>query len=167
MMDSIAFKVTEDDVTAALKLQFKSRLKGRLSAQIILGGIVVGLAAAVSSEAKVLTVKIIAFASGVLLWAAVASAFFTANYLLLRTKGRRNLAQQKALHGEIAAKWSDAGISFSWKRGFADFSWSDFVAVREDQNVILLLQTDSLFNFIPKRALSSDQSAGIMNHARG
>ncbi|MBP2513717.1 YcxB family protein [Sphingomonas sp. PvP018] len=70
--------------------------------------------------------------------------------------------QQKALHDEVAIQWGDEGISFESGRGSSRFLWGDFIRIAENQKAIVLLQSDALFNFIPKRILSADEVASIM-----
>lgn len=119
----------------------------------------VGLAWSEPAGGKVLT-----FFGGVIIWTFFLGIFFLMNYLFIPRRARRIFLQQKNLHNEVALQWSDGGVSFKSAKGSSNFSWSDFIRIAENRHAIILLQSDALFNFIPKRVLSSDEVASIMAH---
>ncbi|MEQ1954556.1 YcxB family protein [Mesorhizobium sp. CN2-181] len=88
-------------------------------------------------------------------------------HILLPWRVRRIFAQQKSLHDEIHIDWSDEEIAFKSERGYFKFRWNDFVKIAESKEVIILHQSDVMFNFIPKRVLSTDQAASMMSHGAG
>jgi hypothetical protein len=132
-------------------------LKSYVLGSFVFGVIAVGLVWDEPAEAKVVT-----FLGGVLFWSFILSLILGLNYVLLPRRVHRIFLQQKALHDEVRIQWNDEGISFESGRGSSRFLWSDFVRIAENQKAIVLLQSDALFNFIPKRVLSADEVASIM-----
>jgi len=102
--------------------------------------------------------------AGAVFWPLFLSLALLAGYLRLPWQARRTFARQKSLQGDIIVEWSDAGISTKSKHGRSRFAWADFVAIVEGDDAILLRETDTLFTFIPKRVLSDEQAADIMQH---
>ena len=74
------------------------------------------------------------------------------SFMIIRY-ARRTLRQHKALHGRIEWEWSQSGIRIASKLSAYDFDWRYFVEVRSGHDIILLYQTETLFNFLPMRAL--------------
>jgi len=132
-------------------------LKSYVLGSLVFGVIAVGL---VWDEPAV--AKLVTFLGGVLFWTLLLTLILMLNYLLLPRRVRRIFVQQKTLHDEVAIEWNDQSISFTSRRGASRFLWSDFLRVAENQKAIVLLQSDVLFNFIPKRVLSADDVASIM-----
>ena len=167
LVPAISFQPTLEDVLNANRLHFTASLKTRrMRRACLVGGLlgaIAGLAIAWFLDLSMVVMAVIGFAS----WLLFLSLVLLAAYLRLPGQARRTFAQQKSLQGEVAVKWSDAGISMTSDRGHAHFKWEAFVEIVEDRDAILLRQTDMLFNFIPKRALSNEQAASIMRHAAG
>lgn len=128
----------------------------------VVGGFVFGLIAVGLVWNEPAGSKVVTFLGGVLFWTLILSLILTLNYVLLPRRVRRIFVQQKALHDKVSIQWGDEGISFETGRGSSRFLWSDFVRIAENQKAIVLLQSDALFNFIPKRVLSADEVASIM-----
>ena len=130
----------------------------------VVGGFVFGLIAVGFVLDEQAGTKVATFIGGMLFWTLILSLILALNYTILPSRVRRIFMQQKALHDEVAIHWGDDGISFASGRGSSKFLWSDFVRIAENPKAIVLLQSDALFNFIPKRVLSPDEVASIMIH---
>ena len=164
---AISFQPTLEDVFNANRLHFTASLKTRRMRRAWLAGgllgAIAGLAMAWFLGLSMAPMAVVGLAS----WLLFLLSVLLAAYLRLPGQARRTFAQQKSLQGEVAVKWSDAGISMTSGRANAQFKWEDFVEIVEDRDTILLRQTDTAFSFLPKRLLSEEQAASIMRHAAG
>lgn len=102
-----------------------------------------------------------AIAVGAALSAIVVLFIFIINSVMIPRKARRIFAQQKSLHEDIEASWDDTALDLSTPSARSRHEWSDFRKWSEGSNVILLYQSDALFNMLPKRAFSPDGLADI------
>lgn len=102
---------------------------------------------------------------GMALWSLILDSILMVNYLLVPARSRRTFAQQKALHHRVELTWSGQGVSLESAQGRSDFDWRDFVRVEQCRDIILLFQSDYLFNFVPPRALSEEQAADFIRSA--
>ncbi|QXT34755.1 YcxB family protein [Sphingomonas sanguinis] len=153
------------DLIAANRAYFWASLRTRrMLRSYAVGGFIFGLMSVGFAWNEPAGAKVIAFLGGVLLWTFFLGIFLSINYVLLPRRTRRIFAQQKNLHNEVALQWGDGGVSFQSEKGSSKFAWSDFIRIAENRNAIILLQSDALFNFIPKRVLSADDVASIMVH---
>ncbi len=105
-----------------------------------------------------------AFVGGILFWSVFLSIILLNNFLQLPRRIHRIYAQQKALHDLVEVTWTDAEIWMRSSHGNSTFKWSDFLKVYNNEKVVILLQSDALFNFIPVRALSDEQAASIIKY---
>jgi len=163
-MPGVSFQPTEADLIAAYRLHFFDSLgRRRAWTRIVIGAGLFALLSALflQRDFSVILAGII----GAIYWFGLLAIILGLNLLLLPKRFRRIFAQQKSLHGEAHVEWTSEGISFRNVRGHTDLRWSDFVRLVEGRHTILLMQSDALFNFIPKLALSPEESADIM--ARG
>jgi hypothetical protein len=164
-IQTASYEITARDLIAGYRLNFLSALKGRkvwvrcAVLTILLGA---GSAFLFADDLGIAIGALIGVAYGALLL----SVIWLTCFLLLPRRARRIFAQQKALHDPIAIEWSEALITIGSNRGTTTFEWSDFVRSLENHEIILLFQSDAVFNFIPKRALSPEQAASIIAHAR-
>lgn len=77
-------------------------------------------------------------------------------FVLIPRAARKTLAQQKNLQGDMEMAWDDARIVSRGPYGVTDFAWSDYRAWFERDGMVLLYQTDLMFQFAPARAFPSD-----------
>ena len=164
-MPSISFQPTLEDVLAASRLHFTTSLKTKgILRSYLRGGAIcatAGLAVAWFLDLPLVLTALV----GLAYWVLFLSLCLLAAYLRLPRQTRRTFAQQKSLQGNFTIEWSDVGISTTSERGHSQFKWEDFITIVEGRDAIVLRQSDMLFNFIPKRALSDEQAASIMQHA--
>ncbi|MEO7689203.1 MAG: YcxB family protein [Sphingomonas sp.] len=164
LVPAISFQPTLEDVLNANRVHFTASMKTRRMRRAWLVGsllgAIAGLAVAWFLDISMVPMAVVGLAS----WLLFLSSVLLAAYLRVPGQARRAFARQKSLQGEVAVKWSDAGISITSERGHAQFKWEDFVEIVEGPDAILLRQTDTLFSFIPKRLLSEEQAASIVRH---
>lgn len=106
------------------------------------------------------------FGTGALYWAVLLIGIVGTNHLLLPRRSRRTFNQQKALHQETEVTWDANGIAFRSAQGSTQFVWSDFVRIYEGSGAIIFFQSDTLYNFVPKRALADEQAKDLRHHIR-
>jgi hypothetical protein len=164
LMPSISFQPTVEDVIAASRLHFGASFKTRRMLRAYLLGGAISAAAGIGIAWVLDSSMVLTALAGSACWFVFLSVVLLAGYLRVPGQARRTFAQQKSLQGNFTVEWSDAGISTTSERGRSRFEWGDFIAIVEGRDVILLRQTDLLFNFLPKRVLSDEQVASIMRH---
>ncbi len=76
-------------------------------------------------------------------------------------RSRRIFAQQKSLQSEVEASWNEEALDLAAPSGRGKLLWGDFHKWTEGPNVILLYQSDAIFNLFPKRAFSEEALADI------
>jgi len=156
------FQATEADLVAGYRLHFLDSIKRKRALRAF---VVVAVVCALVSTWLLWSDDIgpiVAALVGLVYGFGLLAIILVINFLMLPRRVRRIFAQQKSLHGETHVEWSDAGISFRSAHGHSTLEWSDYVRLVEGRDMILLMQSDALFNFIPKSALTAEQAAGIM-----
>lgn len=167
LMSSISFQPTPEDVLAATRLHYSTSLRSRRMLNAYLLGSAL-CAAAGFALARIFDLSLILIAlGGAVFWPVFLSLVLLAGYLRLPWRARRTFAEQKSLQGEVTVEWSDTGISMKSRYDRLRFAWADFTAIVEGPDTILLRETDTLFTFLPKRALSDEQVASILRYGNG
>jgi len=163
-MSSISFQPTPQDVLAATRLHLSASLRTRRMLNALLLGSTLCAAAGLALAWIFDRSPILSALAGAVFWPLFSSLVLLAGYLRLPWQARRMFAERKSLQGAITVEWSDAGISTKSKYSRSRFAWSDFSAIVEGPDTILLRETDTLFTFLPKRVLSDEQVASIVGH---
>lgn len=78
-------------------------------------------------------------------------------------QARRIFGQQKALHAPITISWNANDIEFEQPHFHGRHAWADFVKWGASADMLLLYQSDMVFNPIPGRALSPEAWADIID----
>ncbi|WP_444884560.1 YcxB family protein [Microbulbifer sp. PSTR4-B] len=98
-------------------------------------------------------------ASGWLLW------YFGYYLVYLRYKCNKIYRQQKSLNLPAQFEWDREGISAINERGVVKIKWSDYVKWRESKRIIMLYQSDLIFNIIPKSSFeNTDQENDFLSN---
>ena len=165
-MRSVSFMPIEADLIAANRLHFWSSLKWKRTVwSYALGALVFALVGTPlvgldSDEGMVLGATL-----GLIFWSLLLTGILAVNYALIPPRSRRAFQQMKALQGQTDIIWSPERIQLQSMQGSTDLDWRDFVRITLGQDVTLLFQSDYLFNFIPTRALSTEQVIDLRNLA--
>lgn len=77
--------------------------------------------------------------------------------VLGRSLGRKALDQQKTLQAPYRFSWTDQGILIESEYGDARMPWGGFRKLRQNQNLMLLYESDRLYRLIPKRCFTQAQ----------
>jgi len=165
-MRTASFTPIEADLIAANRLYFWSSLRWKRTVwSYALGGLVFAFIGALFSEWVNAGEIVLGATSGLTFWLLMLTSILTLNYVLIPIRSRRAFKQMKALQNQTDIDWSPERIKLQSKQGSTDLDWRDFIRIAQGKDVILLLQSDFLFNFIPKRALSDEQAADFVNLA--
>lgn len=161
-MNSITFEPTAEDLLAANRLNFVATLNSRRVARsYALGSLTLGAVVAYAFWAWQLAPIILGAVIGVAYWLVFLSLILLSAYLRLPRQVRRIYGQQKSLHDITTVDWSENAISFTSCRATSKFYWIDFIKIIKGKEIIILLQSDVVMNFIPLRSLSAQQAEDI------
>ncbi|MDV3458889.1 YcxB family protein [Sphingomonas sp. HF-S4] len=76
-------------------------------------------------------------------------------------------AQHHALRDPMRIAWDDSQFTLEGESGSTRLAWGRFVQWAEARGMILLYQTDNLFNLIPEATLSAEQRGEIVAALEG
>lgn len=77
-------------------------------------------------------------------------------FVFLPWKTRRSYRTQKTLHSPFTVELSDEGVRLEALHGQMSMPWKDYHKWKANDKLILLYQSDRLYNPIPRRAFASD-----------
>jgi hypothetical protein len=165
-MRSATFVPVEIDLIAANRLHFWTSLKWRRTVlSYVLGGLIFALIGTLFTQWEDALATITAATLGFLFWSFLLACILAMNYIRIPHRSRRAFRQLKALQSQTQIDWTSERIQLQSAQGSSDFDWRDFVRIVHGRDVILLFQSDDLFNFIPKRAVSDDQASDLVGSA--
>lgn len=161
-----SFIPIEADLIAANRLHFWTSLKWKRAVwSYALGGLVFAFIASLFTEWDGPENILFGATVGLTFWSLLLIGILTINYALIPHRSRRVFQQMKKLASQTEISWSPDSIQLQSEQGSADFDWRDFMQIAQGQDVTLLYQSDYVFNFIPRRALSDKQARDISDLA--
>ena len=89
-------------------------------------------------------------------WLALMAIFTAMSWLGLPRVVRRIYGKQKTLHADCTVSWNEEAMGVVTPKATQHMLWTDFIRWSESKTSIILFQSDHLFNFIPKSALSAE-----------
>ena len=165
-MQSISFVPSESDLIAANRLHFWSSMRWKPTVRsYVLGGLLFAVIGTLFVLEENGWVIVVGAALGFLFWSLLLVAILALNYILIPRRSRHAFRQMKTLQSKTDINWSPERIQLRSAQGSSDFDWRDFVRIAHGRDVILLFQSDYLFNFIPKRAVSEEQATDLVEAA--
>lgn len=85
-----------------------------------------------------------------------------ANYFLfIPISTRRTYRKQKTLHRPYTYSWSETALMVANENGEWRVAWSDYLKWREDARIFIFYQAPRLFNMVPRRVLTPEQTADL------
>jgi hypothetical protein len=78
-------------------------------------------------------------------------------YVLQPNRARKNFAQQKELSLPFEVEFTEAGLNFSNDLGNSTRPWTYFTKWKENEEIMLLYQSNALVTMIPKRLFADPQ----------
>ncbi|WP_417584557.1 YcxB family protein [Pelagibacterium sp.] len=85
-------------------------------------------------------------------------------FIALPYRAKKVFAQQKTLHAPIAASWSEDGFTANTSSMGGTIAWNQYFGWSEDQAVFLIMQSQQLFQMLPKRAMTNQQIEDLRAH---
>lgn len=160
-----AFTLTPEDYAGALQTTLRDQYRKPLSI-VVHAALLLGLVASLA-----LPNPEILGAFPLALIFLVPLIIVPVNYfVLVPGRARKIFKQQKTLHREIDAAWSEAGYG-AQNAPSADplaavTPWGDYARWRENEDIVLFFHSDAMFQMLPKRALDPAQLEDIRACAR-
>lgn len=160
--DHTSFTPTYDDVLAANRLLYRPT-RGRL---ILYGFVmaigVLNLLMSLLLPAGERSSQIgggVALIAAPIVWRVVLSIWILPYY------SRRYYNQAAILRQPFTVSWDEAGLDSRTPRSTSTTPWDAYVGRREDSSTMLFFQTDALFQFLPKHALTAAQIVRLRDMA--
>ena len=151
-----------DDIKQAQRLHFWQFVRSRsgmirIAVSCIRATALFALVVLLVGKGKHVTSLILFFAlaSPFIVMACSAAVIF----LLGKRLARKAFDQQKTLQVPYRVSWTEQGILVESEYGDARMPWGDLRKARQDQNLLLLYESDRLYRLIPKRCLTQAQLA--------
>ena len=141
------YTISESDTVEAARFVALKRLFSRPLLPVFVGLLVIfALLAMIDGQRTYMAIALI-------LVLASPIAFFIVVWWLVPWQAKRHYHQAVALAEEISTDWSDKGIGYASTHGNSRFQWSDYHGWAETANLLILFQSESFYNLVPKRAL--------------
>ena len=149
-MQTISFQSTADDLIAAYRLHFTASLKNFRCLQTLapMGAILTVISMLGTRDKSLVSLASVA-AQGFCLWGVLSGLILLGNWLLVPRRANRIYSQQKVLHDTVEITWTTDDITIMSKRGTVTLPWLDFISAHKNAKVLILLQSELMFNFIP------------------
>lgn len=154
MQDEISYTNTWEDVLAANRLRMKTP-RGRQLAWAVLA--LIGVAEIALGLSHPLGTDTLLIGLGLFSCLAYPTWRLALHYWLLPQISRHYYQQAAVLHEPITVAWGTHGLATQSRMATTSMPWSAYIGRREDDAILLFFQTDVLYQFIPKRALSAEQ----------
>lgn len=154
-MTPVRLILTQEDYVDALELH------ARWSTRRLLTCLAVAAAAIAAGLAVLPAWPVVIFGGvaggvlGLLVCRALSRWFF------LPRLGRRVYMQQKSLHECHDLEWSEEGLSMRNARAHAVTPWDAYLRKKEDDKLVILYQSDLLFQMLPWHALSAEERQSL------
>lgn len=151
---------------AAYRFHFWTSLKWKRTVlSYALGGLVFALIGTLFTDWDSASLVVTGAMLGFVVWSVLLACILAMNYFLIAPRSRRAYRQMKVLRTQTDVRWSSERVQLESAQGSSDLDWRDFVRITHGRDVILLFQSDYLFNFIPKRAVSDEQATDLVKSA--
>ncbi len=157
----VTYTPTVADTLAAYRLHSRP---GRARLVVVAAVMAAGSWVAFSETDRSLGSLLITIAVGIVAYGGMAAGIW---FGVLPWWVRRVYRQQKNLHEAVTLEWDAAGLRARTGRGQAAMAWADYVKRRENEVVLLLYQSDALFQFVPLRVLSGEEAASLAGFVSG
>lgn len=151
------FTLTAEDYANALRLHMRRYWATRWTPKLtVLVIFLIAIAILVTSSSDLWTFAAIA----VMISAAAAPV---ARYFFdLPRQARKVYAQQKTLHQPIDASWTPDAYVTTAEDAASTIGWGEYYGWSADEKVVLLMQSQALFQMLPRRALSESQMSDLL-----
>jgi hypothetical protein len=159
MTGSVTFTPVETDYIAAVRANYLHRLAARrfwVRAALAIACAVAVLAGVVFVFDGDRNAVMVASLSGGIGGAIGLLVCIGIAFAMLPRRTARLFRQQRTIHQRFDYSWTDYGLSFRSDTASGETPWSDFRGWRETGPAFLIYMNDSLFQFLPRRALTPE-----------
>lgn len=160
----ITFRPMLDDYVAAARGNYIRRLVSLktwlgicVGCTVVIGALVILTLQAGESLDSLLPSTAIGAVGGVV----CALLLVALNFLLLPGRVEKLFEQSKSQHQEMSFGWSPEGIFWETVNGSQRLPWSHYHRWRETGSVYLLYLNDTLYQFVPRHILTTEQDADL------
>ncbi|MFN8435349.1 MAG: YcxB family protein [Anaerolineales bacterium] len=84
-------------------------------------------------------------------------------YISIPNQAKKSFAQQKAISLPFEFELTEAGVHISNELGNSNVPWNYFTKWDENEDIIILYQSDSLIHMLPKRFFTKPQELETIN----
>ncbi|NVE93908.1 YcxB family protein [Altererythrobacter lutimaris] len=151
---SVTFRTEPDQAVAATRLIMRRKTRFPIW-PVVLVGIPVALTGIIIGGDGMFGIAL-PLMSWLVLILCIIVAFI--HYWMLPRQARRSFQQTKLMQQESRLTWDDDGFSLEGENARSSLRWSDLYAWGEQDDLIVLLQSELLYNLVPLVALQQEQS---------
>lgn len=156
----IRFTITARDYADALRLHTRRSWATRWELKLFLLAVyALGILAMVLSGFDALLTSI---AIGGMLAAPAVPAF--TYFVYIPRLARRVYAQQKSMHQPVEASWTDESYTASSGTTSGTVAWTDYYGWSVDDRMVLFMQSQLLFQMVPRHGLTREQTDDLIAH---
>ena len=83
--------------------------------------------------------------------------FLLYRYVFFPKKIKKVFSQQKSMQVPFEMEFTEEGLIASNEFGNSTYPWENFLKWKENDDILVIYQSDIMFNIIPKRCFSNDQ----------
>ena len=148
---STTFTLTEEEAVAAAVLVLNKQLWAKRSFRLLVWAILGLLLILGLLDPRALMQPFLLALIG------AAIVLFLTIRMVVPFHAKRHFRQAAALRDEIAVTWDDEGVSLSGAHGNSRLAWGEFHRWAENDRLVLLFQSQMLYNIVPKRVLTAEQ----------
>ena len=161
-MTNIHLQLNEADAVAAYRLYWRIVMRRRrmhilLPLMIIVVSLLYGTG---YGTGTIQTIATVAAVAGIAV-ALITLMFLIVQLILVPRRARRSFRQNYMLREDMLLTVDDEALHSVQASAKGQRPWRTFLAWAENGSVLLLLSTDQLFFFIPRRVLSAEDLDGI------
>lgn len=163
-MEQAVFRYSEADVIAANHAFQRTQLRSRKT--LFFATFLIVWCAGTGTVMAMLDRKAIwpSALSGFVVGCVVLALILLVNRRYAVRYARRNFAEQRNLADDYRITWDERGFESMSERGSIKQGWPEFHRWLENDALFMLFLSERLYVGLPKRALSSDQSASLRGH---
>jgi hypothetical protein len=86
------------------------------------------------------------------------SFFMLSVWFTTRQAIRKSFTTSSNMHGQLSLEIDETGLRFHGRTFDSQVAWDHYSRFFEDKDSFVLLQNPSIFNILPKRCLSAEQT---------
>lgn len=154
---SVTFRASQEHAVAATRLIVRQRTKFPIWPVLVLG-IPAGVLGIMMGAEGMFGIALPIMAALVLILCVIVAVV---HYWMIPRQARRSFQQTRLLQQETRFSWDDEGFSLECDNARSRLGWGDLHAWGETDGLIVLMQSELLYNLVPVSAFEADQEADL------